>query len=77
MDAAGQVVEVEEEVTLTSLSPEVQKGLATAAGKGKLGKVESLTKAGKLVAYEAVVVTNGKKSEIQVGPQGGKLEHNE
>jgi len=77
IDASGKVVEIEEEVALNSLSPEVQKGLTSAAGKGKIGKVESLTKGGKLVAYEAVVVTNGKRSEIQVGPQGSKLDHNE
>ncbi len=77
IDASGKVVEIEEEVALNSLSPEVQKGLTSVAGKGKIGKVESLTKGGKLVAYEAVVVTNGKRSEIQVGPQGSKLDHNE
>ena len=47
---------------------ELRKGFLTL-----IGKVESLTKKGKLVAYEAVV-TNGKKhSEIQVGPDGKKL----
>ena len=77
MDASGKVVEVEEEVALDSLSKEVQNGLKAAAGKGSLGKVESLTKGGKLVAYEAVVARNGKKSEIQVGPKGEKLDHDE
>jgi hypothetical protein len=77
MDSSGKVVEVEEEVTFDSLGPGVQKGLTAAAGKGKLGKVESLTKAGKLVAYEAVVVTGGKRSEVQVGPDGEKLKHEE
>jgi hypothetical protein len=77
MDASGKVVEVEEEVALNSLPPEVQKGLIAAAGKGKIGKVESLTKSGKLVAYEAVAVTNGKRSEVQVGPLGSKLDHDE
>ena len=47
------------------------------AGKGHLGKVESLTKHDKLVAYEAVVQTDGKKSEIQVGPDGKPLDHQE
>src|SRR6266404_4557013 len=75
MDASGKVLEIEEEVAFDSLAPGVQKGLAAAAAKGKLGKVESLTKGGKLVAYEAVVVTNGKRSEVQVGPSGEKLSH--
>ncbi len=77
MSASGQVVEVEEEVAFHSLSPEVQAGLKAAAHKGTLGKVESLTKGGKLVAYEAQVKNGAKKSEVQVGPDGGKLAHAE
>ena len=75
--ADGTVVEVEEQVTLDSLSPEVKAGLQAKAGKGKILKVESLTKKGKLVAYEAQVETNGKKSEVQVGPDGKPLAHEE
>jgi hypothetical protein len=51
--------------------------LQAKAGKGKLVKVESLTKKDKLVAYEAQVDTNGKKSEVQVGPDGKALDHEE
>jgi len=75
--ADGTVVEVEEQVTLDSLSPEVKAGLQAKAGKGKILKVESLTKKEKLVAYEAQVETNGKKSEVQVGPDGKPLAHEE
>ena len=75
--ADGTVVEVEEQVALDSLSPEVKTGLQAKAGKGKLVKVESLTKKDKLVSYEAQVVTNGKKSEVQVGPDGKPLAHEE
>jgi len=75
--ADGTVVEVEEQVTLDSLSPEVKAGLQAKAGNGKILKVESLTKKGKLVAYEAQVETNGKKSEVQVGPDGKPLAHEE
>jgi hypothetical protein len=73
----GSVVEIEEQVDLDSLSPEVKAGLQAKAGKGKLLKVESLTKKEKLVAYEAQVDTNGKKSEVQVGPDGKPLAHEE
>lgn len=73
----GEVVEVEEEVTLDSLPAEVRDGLQKKAGAGKITKVESLTKQGKLVAYEAQVRTNGKKSEVQVGPDGKPLAHPE
>lgn len=77
MTADGSIVEVEEQVALDSLSPEVKTGLQAKAGKGKITKVESLTKKDKLVAYEAQVVTNGKKSEVQVGPDGKPLDHEE
>ncbi len=77
MTADGSIVEIEEQVALDSLSPEVKAGLQAKAGKGKILKVESLTKKGKLVAYEAKVDTNGKKSEVQVGPDGKPLDHEE
>src|SRR6266513_1387648 len=65
------------EVAMNSLAPVVKAGLQTKAGKGKILKVESLTKKDKLVAYEAQVDTNGKKSEVQVGPDGKPLDHEE
>ena len=77
MTADGSIVEIEEQVSLDSLSPEVKAGLQAKAGKGKILKVESLTKKDKLVAYEAQVETNGKKSEVQVGPDGKPLDHEE
>jgi hypothetical protein len=73
----GTIVEVEEQVALDSLSADVKAGLQAKAAKGKILKVESLTKKGKLVAYEAQVETNGKKSEVQVGPDGKPLNHEE
>lgn len=77
MDPQGNVLEVEEQVNLGSLPASVREGLANAAGKGTIRKVESLTKQGKLVAYEAQVLTAGKHSEIQVGPEGKPLDHKE
>jgi len=77
MDSQGHVLEIEEEVSLESLSSAVKEGLTKAAGKGTIQKVESLTKNGKLVAYEAQVKTGTKNSEIQVGPDGKKLAHPE
>jgi len=77
IDVSGAVVEVEEEVALDKLPVEVKAGLEAKAGKGKILKVESLTKKGKLVAYEAKVLTDGKKAEVQVGPDGKPLDHEE
>jgi len=77
MDAQGNVVEIEEEVGMDALPDAVKGGLQTKAGDGKLLKIESLTKHGTLVAYEAQVIKKGKKSEIQVGPDGKPLAHEE
>src|ERR1700680_178460 len=46
MDKQGNIVEVEEEVSMESLPRTVKDGLTKAAGSGTLGKVESLTKNG-------------------------------
>jgi hypothetical protein len=77
IDTNGKVVEIEEEVPFDSLIDTVKQGLQAKAGKGKLGEIESLTKNGKLVAYEAKVTTGTKKSEVQVGPDGKPLAHEE
>ena len=77
LDAAGNVLEVEEQVALETLPAAVRDGLQQKAGKGKVTKVETITKHGTLVAYEAQVVTGGKKSEVQVGPDGKPLDHEE
>ena len=56
MDPQGKVLEIEEEVPIDSLSAAVKEGLTKAAGKGKITKVESLTKEGKLVAAISLIV---------------------
>jgi hypothetical protein len=75
IDTKGNVIEIEQEVAMDSLSQAVKDGLTKAAGTGTIGKIESLTKNGTLVAYEAVVKRGAKHSEIQVGPNGEKLAH--
>jgi hypothetical protein len=77
MDEQGTVLEIEEQVVLDALPAAVREGLQKAAGKATIGKVESLTKKGALVAYEAVVTNGKKKSEIQVGPDGKPPAHKE
>lgn len=73
----GTIAEIEEEVAFDSLPANVQAGLTAKAGGGKITKVESLTKRGKLVAYEAQVKKGSKNSEVQVGPDGKSLAHQE
>jgi len=77
MDVDGSVVEVEEQIPTESLTPIVRNGLQAKAGTGQIVKVETLTKKGNLVAYEAQILTNGKPSEVQIGPDGKPLDHEE
>ena len=77
MDANGVITEIEDQVDFAALPDAVQAGLKKKAGAGKILKVESLTKKNKIVAYEAVVETEGKKKEVQVGPDGKPLAHEE
>jgi uncharacterized membrane protein YkoI len=73
----GSVAEIEEEVSFDSLPSEVQTGLKKKAGGVNIEKVESLTKKSRLVAYEGRIRRNGKDAEIQVGPDGRNLAHEE
>jgi hypothetical protein len=73
MNPDGSVAQVEVQVNMSGLPSDVKAGLASKAGKGKILKIESLTKQGKLVAYEAVVANGARKWEIQVGPDGKTL----
>jgi len=77
IDAKGAVTEVEEQVGMDALPSAVRAGLEAKAGRGEITKVESITKKEKLVAYEAQVLTDGKKSEVQVAPDGKPLAHEE
>lgn len=77
IDSTGTVLEIEEQVAFDSLPADVRTGLKQAAGSGRITKVESLTKRGTLVAYEAQVRTGTKRSEVQVGPDGKPLAHPE
>jgi uncharacterized membrane protein YkoI len=70
-DADGKVLEVEDTVAMGSLSADVKAGVEKAAGSSKIKSVASITRDGKIVGYEAVVVSAaGKRSEVQVDPEG-------
>ena len=69
IDSAGTVVEVEEEVALTSLPPAAKAAIENFASKGKILKLESVTH-GRTVFYEAKVEKAGKKTEFKVKPDG-------
>lgn len=59
--------------TMPAVPAEVMAGLQAKAGTGEITKVESITKKDRLVAYEVHVLTDGKKSEVQGGPDGKPL----
>lgn len=73
----GTVLEVEEQVELAALPRPVQEGIRKKVAAGRVTKVESITKHGVLTAYEARVRTGNKHFEVQVGPNGQALDHNE
>lgn len=70
IDPSGAVVEVEEQVAMSSLPLNVKTTIEKVAGKGKINGVESIMKNSSVIAYEAHVTTAGKKSEIKVAPDG-------
>jgi hypothetical protein len=70
IDPAGKVVEVEEEVDIASLPAAVQAEMKKSLGEGRIVRLESITKDGVLTAYEASAQKGGKKSSVEMGPDG-------
>jgi hypothetical protein len=73
----GTLLETEDEVAISTLPAAVQSALTAKAAGAKITKVETITKKGKLVAYEAATLRGAKRGEFQVGPNGEKLNHEE
>ena len=66
LNAAGAIVETEEETAIDAVPAAVKTALES---RGKVGKVETVTR-GATVTYEAVVEKNGKKTEVAVNAAG-------
>ena len=64
-------------MALNTLPATVRAGLQHKIGTGRITKVASITKRGAVVAYQADALTAGEKLEIQVGPHGKMLDHEE
>jgi len=78
MDSSGAITEVEKEVPdRFSCSGGFAKDCREPRARARSSRVESLTKHATLVAYEAQVRKGSKTSEVQVGPDGGALAHEE
>jgi len=70
VDAMGAVIEVEEEVEMSSLPVAAQEAIRQKIGGGKLKKIEAVTK-GSTVSYEASYLgKRGKTSEFAVNADG-------
>ena len=73
IDPNGAILEVEEGITLDSLAPEVRAEVEKTIGQAKLLRLESVTKGGVLTGYEATVSKAGRKSGVEMGPDGKLL----
>ena len=76
IDPTGAVVEVEEQVSLSSLPQPARTAIEQAAGKGKILDVEAITKGGSLEAYEAHIANGRKRFEVKVRPDGQVIKEN-
>jgi hypothetical protein len=74
MDPDGTVVSVEQEMAWSDLPADVQKDFANVAGKGTFEAASSISKDGRIVAYEAVRVTKGERAHVRVKPTTPVLE---
>ena len=68
MDQDGNVLSVEQEMAWSELPGDVQKDFSNVTGKGKLEAVSSVSREGKIVAYESTLATNGKRAHVRVVP---------
>jgi hypothetical protein len=73
LDASGTVIEVEQEVTGSSLPAAVSDAIAKAAQGGKVGKVESVTRGGVIASYETTITRNGQRREVAFSPEGAPV----
>jgi hypothetical protein len=73
LDVSGTVLEVEQEVAVSSLPPAVSDAIAKAAHRGKIGKVESVTRNGAIASYETTITSNGERREVAFSPQGAPV----
>ena len=70
----GKVTEVEDEVEVGEVPAAVKAAVEkAAAGGGKITKLESVKKDGKITGYAATVVKNGKTTGLELNPDGTKV----
>jgi len=70
---ASSVREIEQQIDPATPPPRVAAAFAKAAGGGKFGKVESLTRQSQLIAYESAIVNGDKHHELAFRPDGAPM----
>jgi uncharacterized membrane protein YkoI len=73
LDSSGSVLEVEQEVTGSSVPEAVSDAIAKAAQGGKVGKIESVTRGGTVASYETTITTKGQQREVAFSPEGAPV----
>lgn len=73
IDENGSVIAEEEWISTAALPRAVLQSIKVQAGHGKIIKVQTITKNGQVTAYEAKIMTNGKRTKIQVSQDGRLL----
>ena len=73
MDSQGNVLSTQQEVAWSELPADIQKNFTNVSSKGKLGAVSTVSKNGKIVAYEAVLVVKGERNHVRVKPNAADL----
>jgi hypothetical protein len=74
LDASGTILEVEQQVTASSLPPAVSNAIEKAARGGKIGKIESVTRRGVIASYETTILQKGRRREVAFNPQGDPVQ---
>jgi uncharacterized membrane protein YkoI len=72
LDAAGTVVEIEEQVALDSIPAAAKAAIEKKTAGGRIKTVESVTKGSEMV-YEAAYAKGGKSHEFQVRADGSDV----
>jgi hypothetical protein len=70
LDSSGSVLEVEQEVTPSSLPLPVSDAIVKAAKGGKVGKIEAVTRRGTIASYETTITSDGRRREVAFSPEG-------
>jgi hypothetical protein len=74
VDSKGALLVVEEETTIDAIPAAAKAGILKKVGDGKLGMVETFTKTGQPMMYEAAYTDKkGKKHEVLVKADGTEI----